>query len=134
MTRGLLTVVGLAMVAFGAAGLLRHSDETMPLDWALFFLGGLAAHDGVLVPAVMVGGVLISLVVPRAVRPTVQGALLVSGALLAVAIPPLTGNGRLTNNPSILPQDYGEGLLTALAVVWSLAALGMLRAAVRRAR
>jgi len=131
MTRRLLTAAGVGMIAFGAAGLVRHADRTMPLDWATFFFGGLVAHDGFLAPAVMAGGFLVARLVPRRFRPTVQGALVVSGALIAVAIPPLSGNGRLANNPSILPQDYGDGLLTALAVVWSLTALLLVRAALR---
>lgn len=132
--RRALTAAGLAMIAFGAAGLLRNADETMPLNWAVFFVGGLAAHDGLLAPAVIAGGLVLARLVAPRFRPTVQGALLVSGALLAVAIPPLTGNGRLANNPSILPQDYGDGLLTALAVVWSVAALLLLRVVLLPAR
>jgi hypothetical protein len=131
IVRRLLTVLGLGCFAFGVAGLLRHADETVPLDALKFLVGGLLLHDGILAPAVMVGGLLLARLVPRRYRPTVQGALVVSAALTLVAIPPLTGRGRLANNPSILPQDYGEGLLVALGVTWAIAALLLVRAAVR---
>lgn len=131
MARRVLTTLGLAMLAFGVLGLLRHADETRPLDALTFLLGGLVLHDGLWAPVVMVGGVVLARVVPRRFRPTVQGALLVSAALTLVAIPPWTGRGRLANNASILPQDYGAGLLTALAVVWAVAAVLLVRAAVR---
>lgn len=123
MVRRLLTAAGLGMALFGLAGLLRHDDETMPLNWAAFFVGGLAVHDALLAPLLVAAGVLVARIVPRRVRPVVQGALLVSASLVVVAIPPWTGEGRLANNPSILPQDYGEGLLVALAVVWVVAAV-----------
>lgn len=131
MLRRLLTAAGLGMVAFGVAGLLRHADETMPLNAVTFLVGGLVLHDGLVAPLVMVGGLLLARVLPRRVRPTVQGAFVVSAALTLVAIPPWTGRGRLANNPSILPQDYGTGLLTALAVVWGVAALLLVRALLR---
>lgn len=131
MARRLLTAAGLAMLAFGVAGLLRHADETVPLNALKFLLGGLILHDGFWAPAVMVGGLLLARLVPRRFRPTVQGALIVSAALTLVAIPPLTGRGKLANNPSILPQDYGTGLLTALAVVWGITLLLLVRAALR---
>lgn len=131
MARRILTTLGLAMVVFGLAGVLRHADETMPLNTALFFFGGLILHDGFFAPAVMVGGLLLARLVPRRFRPTVQGALVVSAALALVAIPPATGRGRLANNPSILPQDYGDGLLLSLAVVWGVALLLLVRAALR---
>lgn len=131
MARRILTALGLGMVAFGIAGLLRNAEATEPLNAALFVVGGLALHDGLVAPAVMVLGLVLARLVPRRLRPPVQGALIVSAALTLVAIPPWTGRGRLANNPSLLPQDYGQGLLVALAVVWAVAALLLVRAAVR---
>lgn len=131
IARRLLSVTGAAMIVFGLVGLLRHADETAPGSWVVFFLGGLVAHDALLAPAVMLLGLLIGRAVPRRIRPVVQGTLLVAGALLVIAIPVLTGNGRLGNNPSILPQDYWEGLLTALGVL-AVAGVMLLVRALRR--
>ncbi len=133
IARRLLTLAGVGMLAFGLAGLLRHADETKPGNWVVFFVGGLVAHDAVLVPTVMVLALGLSRLVPRRVRPVVQGTAIVAAALVVVAIPVLTGNGRLGNNPSILPQDYGAGLLTALAVLAALAVVLVVRALLRPA-
>ncbi len=71
--------------------------------------------------------------VPGRARAPVQVAAIVSGALIAVAIPVVGGFGRLANNPSLLPSEhYGTRLLVVLGVVWALAAVAVVVAARRR--
>lgn len=128
------TAAGLGIVAFGLAGLLRHSDQTHPLNWLRFFLGGLIAHDALWAPLVGIASLALVRLVPRVVRPALQGTLLVSAAAVLVVIPAWTGRGRNPNNPSILPGHYGTDLLKVLAVVWLAGALVALRALTRRGR
>jgi hypothetical protein len=123
-----LTVVGLSIVGFGLAGLVRNSDQTAPGSWLRFFLGGLLAHDLLLAPVVLVASVLLVRYVPARVRPTVQGALLVSGIVLLASIPALGGFGRLANNPSILPNDYTGDLAVVIGGVCAVAFVLGLRA------
>ena len=130
----ILAVIGTTVIVFGLAGLLRNAAQTVPSSWATFFAGGLLVSDFVVLPAVALAGVVISRIVPAATRATVQGALLVSGALILVAIPVLSGRGRNPNNPSILPDsDYAGELAILLAIVWGVtAALLLIRARARR--
>lgn len=130
----ILAAVGTAVIGFGLAGLLRNAAQTVPSSWATFFFGGLLISDLVVLPAVALAGVVIARLVPRSARATVQGALLVSGALILIAIPVLTGRGRIPNNPSILPDsDYAGKLAIVLAIVWGVSALALaLRARGRR--
>lgn len=116
-------VVGGAIMAFGVAGFVRHAEETVPASSLAFLLGALIAHDAVWAWLVAAVSVVLVRVVPRRVRPVVMGALAVSAVLVVVAVPVLTGEGRLANNPSILPRDYGHGLLAALGCVWGVAAV-----------
>jgi len=72
----------------------------------------------------VLGSVLLTRAAPASVRAAVQGALIVSCALIAVAIAVVGGFGRLANNPSLLPSDrYGLRLAIALAVVRAGAAV-----------
>lgn len=120
----LCAAAGLMIVAFGAAGLVRQLEGPALTSWLKVFAGGLVAHDLLFAPLVVIGSVLLVRVVPAAIRAPVQGALFVSCALVAVAIPVVGGYGRLANNPSLLPSDhYGARLAGALAAVWVLAAL-----------
>lgn len=123
--------VGLAIVAFGVAGLLRNVHGDALLSWAKLLVGGIALHDGLALPLVaLVSGALVRLA-PARVRPLLQGALVVSVVVVLVALPVLTGAGRLSNNPSLLPnRRYGVHVLAILSVVWLCAAA----AAVARSR
>jgi hypothetical protein len=120
----LSAAVGLAIVGFGVGGLLTQLQGPALTSWLKVFGGGLLVHDAIFAPLVVLGSVLLVRVVPASVRAPIQGALIVSCALVAIAIPVVGGYGRLANNPSLLPSDrYGTRLLTALAIVWVVAAV-----------
>lgn len=112
------TAIGMSIAAFGLWGLLQHADQTVPLNWLKFFLGGVILHDLIWAPVIALASYLLVRVVPRPVRPTLQGTLLVTAAVLLVVTPALTGRGRNANNPSILPQDYETQTLKVLGAVW----------------
>jgi hypothetical protein len=127
------SAIGTAISVFGAWGLLRNIQGPALMSWVKTFVGGLLVHDALLAPLIVVAWVLVVRVVPRRVRPAVQGGLIVSGVLVAIAIPVLRGSGRLANNPSLLPSEhYGSRLLAVLAVVWAVTALAALRRPSRR--
>jgi hypothetical protein len=125
------TVVGLGVVAFGLIGLLNHLPDAS--NWALWFVGGLLVHDGVIVPTVAVVSVLLGWLLPVRVLPVVQGVLVVAVVLVLVSIPVVGGWGRLANNPSLLPLDYGRNLSVVLGLVAAVGALLVLRALRRSA-
>ena len=127
-------VLGLGLLAFGIGGLLTNVEGPALTSWLKVFAGGLVAHDALFAPLVVLGSVLLTRAVPARVRAPVQGALIVSFALIAVAIPVVGGYGRLANNPSLLPSDnYGLRLAIALAIVWAItAAIAVVR--LRRGR
>lgn len=121
-------VIGLGILAFGVWGLLKHSDQTHPLNWLRFFVGAVITHDAIWAPIVGLASLAFVRVVPRRVRPALQGTLIVSVAAVLVVIPAWTGRGRNPNNPSILPGHYGTDLLKVLIVVWVAGALVAVRA------
>ncbi|MEU9796333.1 hypothetical protein AB0E27_38235 [Streptomyces sparsogenes] len=92
----------------------------------MVWLGGaVLLHDGVIAPLVF----LVGLVLGRGDgRGPVRGALLVAGALTAVALPVLLRPGE-TANASVLPWDYRSNWLIAMVAV---ATVTVLRPAARR--
>lgn len=116
--------LGIGLLVFGVGGLLTNVEGPALNSWLKVFAGGLIVHDALFAPLVVLGSVLLTRVVPAGVRAPVQGAVIVSCALIAVAIPVVGGFGRLANNPSLLPSDhYGLRLAIALAVVWAITAV-----------
>ncbi|NKQ23132.1 hypothetical protein [Streptomyces galbus] len=101
---------GLALMGVGVSLLGDVRDPTGVLLW----LGGaVVLHDALIAPLVLLVGLV---VVRGGARGPVRGALLVAGALTAVALPVLLRPGR-TANPSVLPLDYPRNWLIALAAV-----------------
>src|SRR5262245_10595335 len=105
--RVLTGAAGLALMGVGASLLLDVARLTGVLLW----LGGaLVLHDALIAPLVL----LIGLVLVRGgVRGPVRGALLVAGALTAVALPVLLRPGTPANS-SVLPLDYPRNWLLTL--------------------
>ncbi|WP_329406215.1 hypothetical protein OG802_01075 [Streptomyces sp. NBC_00704] len=126
--RVLLGAVGVALMGVGAFQLTDVRDPVGVLVW----LGGaVLLHDAVIAPLLLLVGFVL---VRRRARGPVRGALLVAGALTAVALPVLLRPGR-TANPSVLPLDYPRNWLIAMVAVATTAALWAAgRGLVRRRR
>ncbi|MDX3584725.1 hypothetical protein [Streptomyces europaeiscabiei] len=125
--RVLTGAAGVALMGVGASLLLDVRDLTGVLVW----LGGaVVLHDVVIAPLVL----LVGLVAVRAGgRGPVRGALLVAGALTAVALPVLLRPGKPANS-SVLPLDYPRNWLLALVAVATVTALLMAVRGTRRIR
>ncbi|MFM9442181.1 hypothetical protein [Streptomyces acidiscabies] len=111
--RLLTGLTGLAFAGFGASLLLDLPHATDVLLWLAV---AVAVHDGLIAPLVLLIG--------RAgpVRGPVRAALIVSGALTAVALPVLLRPGPRPDS-SVLPLDYPRNWLIALAVTALAAAV-----------
>ncbi|MDX2847680.1 hypothetical protein PV342_04120 [Streptomyces sp. PA03-3a] len=128
VTRRLTGAVGLVLAGVGGCLLVEVRDVTGVLIW----LGGaVLLHDVLIAPLVLLIG---SALVRGGVRGAVRGALLVGGALTAVALPVLLRPGKPAN-PSVLPLDYPRNwLVTLLAVAVVAALVPVLRSALRSRR
>lgn len=123
-----MMIAGMALSAYGLAGLLGDVRVGDVMSWLTYFGGGLLLHDLVWAPLVALGSVALVRVLPARVRPILQGALIVSATVLLVAYPVVSGGGRLPNNPSLLPLDYPRNLVVVLLAVWVVAGLLIARA------
>jgi hypothetical protein len=117
--------VGVAVMVFGAVGLIGDVGLSGGTDVARWLVGADIAHDFVLAPLACLIGAGVARVLPRRARAPVNAALITSGVLLIVVFPALRGYGRDTvpDNETVQPLDYTTATLTALAVVWAIAAV-----------
>ncbi|RKS73509.1 hypothetical protein BZB76_4202 [Actinomadura pelletieri DSM 43383] len=118
--RVVVTVAGLALIAWGAYGIAAHVDAAA---WAVWFAGAAVLHDAVLVPVVLVAGVATGRL-PGPWRRAARTALVIGGAVTLVAAPLVLGYGRRADEPSRLPLPYDRNLAVVLAVVVVLCAAG----------
>ncbi|MFI1198605.1 hypothetical protein K2224_18140 [Streptomyces sp. BHT-5-2] len=118
VTRVLAGLAGLALMGVGASSLL---DVPGLIDVLVWLGGALVLHDALIAPLVLLAGLVL---VRGGVRGPVRGALLVAGALTAVALPVLLRPGPKANS-SVLPLDYPRNWLLMLLAVATVAALGL---------
>jgi hypothetical protein len=134
--RGLLVglALGLPVVAYGGRGVLVDGDRTHPAELARWLVGAALVHDLVLVPLVLAGGWAAHRFTPARLWPAVRTGLLITATLALVAWPLVRGYGRDPANASLLPRDYGAGLVAAIRMVWLAVAAWTLAATLRGRR
>ena len=115
--------IGVPVMAWGLRGILDERARTHPAELGRWIVGSAVVHDAVLLPLVLGVGLLARRAVPAAAWAPVRWALATTGVLVLVSWPFVRGYGRSSGNPSLLPRDYGGGLVVALAAVWLAAAL-----------
>ena len=80
-------------------------------------------HDALVLPVVLIVGVLGRKVTPTWAWPAVRWALFTTGVVAVVSRPYVASYGSGGANPTVLPRNYGAGVLVALAAVWAAAAV-----------
>ena len=116
--RTLLASVGVALMAFGAWLVVADND---PLQVAPWVLAPVLVHDLLIAPVVLGLVWLGHRVLPRYSQTPVLVALVVCGALTAVAASVLTRAGARPDNPSLLDRNYVAGYIVALALTMLVA-------------
>lgn len=126
--------VGGAVMGYAIVGAWRDLGGDFR-GWALWIVGADLAHDAIVAPLACLLGALVARVVPAGrARAHVQAGLVGSAAMLAVTWIPLRGWGGNPANTTIRPLDYTSATLTALALVWTVAAVSAAVATVRSRR
>jgi len=116
--RTLLASVGVTLMAFGAWLVVADND---PLQVAPWVLAPVLVHDLLIAPLVLGLVWLGHRVLPRYCQTPVLIALVVCGALTAVAASVLTRAGARPDNPSLLDRNYVAGYIVALALTMLVA-------------
>ncbi|MGW8601375.1 hypothetical protein ACWGLB_20860 [Streptomyces sp. NPDC055893] len=107
--------LGIALIGIGVWRVAAQAD---PVGVVVWLAGAVVLHDGLIAPLVLAVGLLL---VGRAERGVLRGALIVAGSLTLVTLPLLVRPGA-PPNPSALPLPYGRNLVIVLGVVATVAA------------
>lgn len=123
--RGLIVglLAGVPVMAYGVRGVFVDARLTEPAELVRWALGAALVNDLLVIPVAAVVGVGMKRVVPAFAWPAVRWALFTSAVLFLISWPFVRGYGQDPLTPSLLPRDYTEGVLAAVAVVWALAGL-----------
>jgi hypothetical protein len=128
-----LYAAGAGMIAFGVWGQLFGAD-TNPKRYGELLLVAALGHDLVLAPIVVLLGVVARKVLHRHAHASLQAAAMVAFVLLLIALPGIGRYGAKSDNTSILPLNYTNGLMVALSVVAAGTLLAVLVRVVRQRR
>jgi hypothetical protein len=120
-------VLGVPVIAYGMRGALVDADDTHPPELARWIVGSAVVNDLLVVPAVIAVGWLARRFTPAWAWPPVRAGLVTTGVLCLVGWPFVRGYGRDPTTPSLLARDYGTGLAVAVAVVWLLVGVALVR-------
>lgn len=118
MLRWMFAAAGVAALAWGGWLAWEFADARDSFQAAFWFVGGPVVHDGLVAPAVGIGGLVLARVVPAAWRVPVAVGVVLSGVLALLAVPVLWRPFGVSTNPGLHDANYGLGLSVALGVVW----------------
>jgi hypothetical protein len=126
-----LVGLGILLLIVGVVTLLN--DVGSPKSYAgiaLWMLGALVIHDGIISLGVFVASVLMRRLggtfrIPLPVILIVQGALVIGGIMALVVVPEIMKKSIGTANPTLLPLDYGLHLAIFYAVLIPLTAVAI---------
>ncbi|MEP7059473.1 MAG: hypothetical protein ABI828_01970 [Actinomycetota bacterium] len=118
--------VGWMAIAFGAVSALTHWGAVDPPQFLVWIVGLALLHDLVMAPVVSLAGRTLKGARRRWWLGAVEAALAVSAVITLFAVPFVMGWGRQADNPSLLPRNYGFGLILILGSVWAVAGIRLL--------
>jgi hypothetical protein len=131
--RVLLGAAGLAVLGYGAWGLLTMQHAAALESVGRWLVGGVLLHDAILAPAVFILCALAYRMTGPRLRRALAAILLVGGSVVLVALPEFLlppGNP----NPTVHPLNYARGLSIVGAIVIAAALLPLLLTAARDRR
>ncbi len=105
MTRWLLGICALPFAGYGGWLLLSRQDLDQLTNAGLWLVTGVVAHDVAFSGVVVLGGLALALL-PRTSQAPAAVALVVVGSLTLVALPMMSGFGKISDNPTHLDRPY----------------------------
>ena len=109
--------LGLLVGLYGAWLLLSRQDLSQLTSVAIWLVGGLVLHDGLISLAVLGLGAALGLVLSPRVRGPVVAGLVVLGSVTLLAVPVLGRFGAKADNPTLLDRNYVLGWLVLVVLV-----------------
>jgi hypothetical protein len=132
-----LVALGLVLLAIGAVVLLLDVSAKSYPGLLIWFAGALVLHDGILAPVIFGVSLLLRRAgkrIPFTVLLIIQGAVVVGAIATLLVFPEILKQGIGTGNATLLPLNYGAGLIglyAGLAVVTAVVVAVYLRLSTR---
>jgi hypothetical protein len=115
-------------IAYGGWLVFANASETRPVNMAVFLLGLLLLHDLVIAPVTIAIAAAVRPRLPRVARGAVAGAAMTSAVMIALVLPAAIGReGKVADNPTVVPRDPWASVAIVLAIVWLVAGAVMAR-------
>lgn len=111
-----LVAAGILVLLYGAWHLVAELPGNLP-DLALWMVGIVVIHDGLLSPLIVALGWILARTVPPRGRRYLQAALITGGLITIVAIPLIHRQGTQPVSKALLLQNYGGNLAILLGLV-----------------
>jgi hypothetical protein len=118
-----LGAAGVLLGLYGVFRLLTNVGLVELLALAAWLIAAVVIHDGILSPAVVAVGWVLSRVVPSRGRRYLQGFLVVGGLMTVIALPLMLRRDSQPVSKAMLQQNYGGNLTLLLAVTGGLSLL-----------
>jgi len=118
-------VAGALLLGYGSLRLLTGTTVADLRSLAIWLVGAVVIHDGLVSPAVLGAGRALGRIPPRP-RRFAQAGLVVSGMLVVVAAPLIYRQGTQTPSKALLLRDYTENLALLLLLVAGVSTGGYL--------
>ena len=115
--RIVLSVSGILILLFGAARLVTVVPFGDLLVLAVWLIGAVVIHDGILAPLTVGTGWLLARVVPPRARRYLQAFLIVGGLVTVIAVPLILRQNSQPVSKAILQQNYGGNLTLLLGII-----------------
>lgn len=112
-----LAVVGIGLGAYGLSQLLTHIPAQSLLLLALWLVGAVIIHEGLLSPTIVAVGWLLRRYVPDRARRYLQFGLILAAMVTVIAIPLIYRANREPPSKALLLQDFGTNLTILLAAI-----------------
>lgn len=114
--RLVLAVLGIVGLLYGAARLLTEIPVPSLIALAIWLVGAVVIHDGLLSPAVLAVSAVVERLPVRA-RRFVQSGLIVGAMVTVIALPMIYLRGSQPAQKAILQQNYGAHLAILLGLI-----------------
>jgi hypothetical protein len=121
-TRLVLGAVGLLGIGYGAMRLLGNPAASQPPKLAKWLVAAVLLHDFVLTPVVLGIGFVLARAVPPRARRYLQGALVASGLVTAVAVLQIKRRGTSLPGKELLQRNYAANLTVLIGLIAAVVA------------
>ena len=115
--RIILSISGILMVLFGAVRIVTVVSFVDLLILALWLIGAVVIHDGMIAPLTVGIGWLLARTAPPRARRYIQVFLVVAGLVIVIAVPLILRRNSQPVSKAILLQNYAGNLTILLGII-----------------